>query len=61
MIDVILDDQLPDWPAKLKANLRRYMFNQQPDTEGHLLMAKTSTLAGLTSCATFFDNVHNSG
>jgi hypothetical protein len=57
----IIDGSLPDWEAKLQTNFRRFFTTEPASSDEYLLMAKASSLAALTSCATFFDNPHTSG
>lgn len=60
-VDTIIDGQLPSWEPKLQTNFRRFFTTEPTTSEEYLLMAKASSLAALTSCATFFDDPHTSG
>lgn len=63
-IDDIIDRELPGWDKMLSDNFNYYFsgeFILSASPKDYLLMAKASSLAGLTSCATFFSNVHTSG
>lgn len=64
-VDTILDNELPRWPDLLAENFSYYFMgkflDQKSSPDDYLLMAKASSLAGLTSCATFFTDVHTSG
>ncbi len=64
LIDDIIDRELPDWDRTLSGDFKYYFgceFISSATPQDYLLMAKASSLAGLTSCATFFSDVYTSG
>lgn len=64
-VNQILDNEIPGWEELLVEDFRYYFkgefLQQNPTPQDYLLMAKASSLAGLTSCGTFFPEVHVSG
>ncbi len=64
-IDQILDSELSDWEETLAEKFRHYLQGEflegKSTPQDYLLMAKASSLTGLTSCGTFFSEVHVSG
>lgn len=64
-LDRVLGVELPNYREELAQNFRYYFTGEflglEASPDDYLMMAKASSLAALTSCATFFDNVDTSG